>query len=339
MRGAIEDFRKALLDWFDQHRRDLPWRNGTSLYKTVVSEFMLQQTQVDTALPYFERWIRELPDFETLARAPESRVLKLWEGLGYYSRARNLHKLAKSVLAEGIPETPGQWRQRPGVGPYTAAAISSIAQSRPEPVIDGNVIRVLSRLVNDATPVRSSAQAQKRLGPLAATLIDPARPGDYNEALMELGATVCRKTRPACLLCPVNEHCEARAAGTEAELPVVVRKAATKRDVFRLWLRRNGCLLLHIHPDHATRLAGLAELPQLMERPPGDPVLSRSRGISSERIREHIFVLPDGHPLARNTASLPSMRWVPLSQIEAVSLSAPHKRWIGEIISLSNFSA
>jgi A/G-specific adenine glycosylase len=332
MRGDFSVFRKSLLGWFDEHKRDLPWRRDPTLYKTVVSEFMLQQTQVDTVRPYFEAWLTEFPDFDALAAAPEDRVLKGWEGLGYYSRARNLHKLARSIVADGVPASAAEWRQRPGVGPYTAAAISSIAQQLPEPVIDGNVIRVLSRISNDATPVRSSAEAQKRFLPLARNLIDPRRPGDFNEAVMELGATVCRKARPACLLCPVREHCSALAVGTADSLPVIPRKATTRREVHRLWLLKDNRILLLVHPDNASRLAGLAELPLLSQDPGTRPLLSRSRGISSETIREHIHALPTSHPLAKQCLSLEHTQWVLLDTLDNLSLSAPHKRWITHLL-------
>ena len=332
MRGDFSVFRQQLLEWFDSQKRSLPWRTDPSLYKTVVSEFMLQQTQVDTVIPYFQRWLTEFPDFKVLAKAPETRILKLWEGLGYYSRARNLHKLAKSIDEDGIPGSPTDWRKRPGVGPYTAAAISSIAQGKPEPVIDGNVIRVLARLQDDHVPVQSSASAQKRFAPLAGELIDQDRPGDYNEALMELGATTCRKTRPACLLCPVQENCLAHVKGTQESVPVIVRKAASRSEVHRLWLRQENSILLHFYPDSAKRLAGLAELPLLGNVVSGKPLLSRSRGISSEQIREHIHALPDTHPLAINCLSLSETRFVPISKLPQISISAPHKRWINELL-------
>ncbi|NDV62486.1 A/G-specific adenine glycosylase [Puniceicoccales bacterium CK1056] len=332
MRGDFSIFRRQLLEWFDSHKRTLPWRTESSLYKTAVSEFMLQQTQVETVIPYFERWLAAFPHFEVLAAAPEAQVLKHWEGLGYYSRARNLHKLAKSIVEEGIPQTPDDWRKRPGIGPYTAAAISSIAQNQPEPVIDGNVIRVLARLEDDARPVQSSSEAQKRFRPFASQLIDPQRPGDYNEALMELGATTCRKARPACLLCPVQEHCCAKANGTQESVPVIVRKSATKREVHRLWLLKDECLLLHFYPESAPRLAGLAELPQLDKALTDKPLLSRSRGISSEQIREHIHALPADHPLSNKCLSRNQSRFISLADLDTISLSAPHKRWIKELL-------
>jgi A/G-specific adenine glycosylase len=332
MRGDFSVFRKELLKWFTLEQRSLPWRTEPSLYGTVVSEFMLQQTQVETVLPYFGRWMRRFPDFPALAGAEEAAVLKEWEGLGYYSRARNLHKLAKSIVTEGTPTEVADWLSRPGIGPYTAAAISSIAQGIPEPVIDGNVIRVLSRLTMDAKPIRSAEEGRKRFTPLARELIDPHRPGDFNEAVMELGATVCRKARPHCLLCPVQAHCEASARGAAEDVPVIVRKPSTRREVARLWLQGKKGLLLHFYPVDATRLAGLAELPELPEVPSANPLLTRSRGISSEQVRESIFQLSDDHPLAETCVSAKYTRWVPLSELPKISLSAPHRRWIEALL-------
>jgi A/G-specific adenine glycosylase len=332
MRGDFSVFRSSLLKWFRKEKRVLPWRTDPSLYRTVVSEFMLQQTQVDTVLPYFESWLRVFPGFAELAAAPEQAILKQWEGLGYYSRARNLHKLAKSIQEMGVPESFEEWLKRPGIGPYTAAAISSIAQGIPEPVIDGNVIRVLTRLTNDAKPVQSSQEGRKRLLPLAKALIDAESPGDFNEAVMELGATVCRKARPACLLCPVGDHCEAKARGTEADIPVIVRKATRRRELARLWLRRDNQLLVHVYPPGAKRLAGLAELPEISSPDGKQPILIRSRGISTEQVRESIFVLDASHPDAAKWIDHPDCRWVTLGEINTISLSAPHKRWIQTIL-------
>src|SRR4051812_46609530 len=150
--AAKSDFQAALLGWYRLHARALPWRESPTLYKTVVSEFMLQQTQVKTVLPYFARWLQALPDFASLARAPEARVLRLWEGLGYYSRARNLHRLAREIAPRrAAPRTPAEWREFPGVGPYTAAAVTSIAFDQPAACVDGNVVRILSRLTADDT--------------------------------------------------------------------------------------------------------------------------------------------------------------------------------------------
>ena len=158
--AARTRFQAALLAWYRDNARVLPWREAPSLYKTVVSEFMLQQTQVKTVLPYFARWMEALPGFSELAAAPEERVLRLWEGLGYYSRARNLQRLAQAIVARGGPPVAAEeWRELPGVGPYTSAAITSIALGAPEACVDGNVVRILARLTADATGHRDSASA------------------------------------------------------------------------------------------------------------------------------------------------------------------------------------
>ena len=336
MRGQISSFRKRLLSWFEQNQRPLPWRTQPNLYATVVSEFMLQQTQVDTVLPYFARWMQTFPDFHALARASETDVLKLWEGLGYYSRARNLHRLAKSVVAEGIPESPTDWMKRPGIGPYTAAAISSIAQNVPKAVVDGNVIRVLARIFNDDTSIKSSAEGMKRFQPRADAILDPQCPGTFNEAMMELGATICRKTKPACLLCPIREHCIASSHGSPEQLPVIVRKLTTRHTVHKLFVVRDNCLLLHIHPQSATRLAGLAELPTLSTAPTTGLLMTRTRGISSERITEHIFAAPQNLSKTAVAALVggasSELHWTPLEEIDSISMSGPHRRWLMELL-------
>jgi A/G-specific adenine glycosylase len=332
MRGEFSVFRQSLLEWFQREKRDLPWRVNPSLYGTVVSEFMLQQTQVETVQPYYIKWIRRFPDFEAVAKADERQLIKMWEGLGYYSRVRNLHKLAISICESGIPTTLAEWLKRPGVGPYTAAAICSIAQNIAEPVIDGNVIRVLCRINNDDKPIRSAIEGRKRLISLTRNLIDPDSPGDFNEAIMELGAMVCRKYRPACLLCPVREHCCACAAGNESRIPVLVKRSTKHVTINRLWILQNDCLLLHLYPDDSNRLAGLAELPQI-DAPDGiKHVLKRTRGISTERITEYIFSLDPSHPCAVQSIKLKQTKWVPVSKLACLSISGPHKRWISELL-------
>ena len=164
---------------------------------------MLQQTQVKTVLPYWTRWMKRFPDFHALAEAEESVALKFWEGLGYYSRARNLHQLAKQILdLDPIPRDTAGWQQFKGIGAYTAAAITSIAFNTPASCVDGNVIRILSRLICDETPLKDNAQALKRYTPIAEALLDTANPGLHNEAMMELGATVCTKRNPRCKRLP-----------------------------------------------------------------------------------------------------------------------------------------
>ena len=184
---AAAAFRKALLAWFARHQRPLPWRTDVSAYRTVVSELMCQQTQIATALPYFERWVARWPDFQSLARAKEADVLAAWAGLGYYTRARNLLALAQQVAGRPEPRTAAAWLAFKGVGPYTAAAIASIAFREPVAVVDGNVVRVLARVGGVRTRFKDTTTAAKSFTPLANALVDPKRPGDHNQAMMELG--------------------------------------------------------------------------------------------------------------------------------------------------------
>jgi A/G-specific adenine glycosylase len=315
----------------------MPWREAPSPYSTVVSEFMLQQTQVATVLPYFARWMEALPDFAALAAAPEAAVLRLWEGLGYYSRARNLHKLAKAVAVGGMPRTAAQWRELPGVGPYTAAAISSIAFGEAKACVDGNVVRILSRLTRDGALFRDSASASKAFAPLADELLNPDEPGDHNQAMMELGATVCLRRSPMCLTCPVRDYCAAAAAGDAELYPRLEAKQTEQRSVVRVWCEREGAVLLHRNPPGARRLADLHELPTA-EQAGLDPagaalgrlIVRKTRTITRFRIVEsiHAAVLPQG-PMG------PGLVWVRLEELGAVSLSGPHRRWTTQVIAAS----
>ncbi|HBR93576.1 MAG TPA: A/G-specific adenine glycosylase, partial [Opitutae bacterium] len=177
-------FRHALAQWYATAQRPLPWRTQPSLYRTVVSELMAQQTQIKTMLPYFERWMRRFPDFAALAEAPAEDVLKHWEGLGYYSRARNLHKLAKEYVAlEPKPRSREDWQQLPGIGPYTSAAISSIALGEPAAVVDGNVVRILARLTDDARVFKNNGEAVKAFTPTAEAVLDQGNAGEHNQAM------------------------------------------------------------------------------------------------------------------------------------------------------------
>ena len=216
MNGDVQAFRRALLDHFDRSRRALPWRSERTPYRILVSEFMLQQTRVETVIPYYRRWLRRFPGWDALARAEEDEVLREWKGLGYYRRARNLQRAARMVrerFGGELPEEPSELRELPGVGEYTAGAVASIAFGRAVPAVDGNVRRVLCRLFDLEAPTAG------RLREEAARLVDPERPGDFNEAMMELGATVCTPRAPGCDRCPVRGWCRARVAGTVAERP------------------------------------------------------------------------------------------------------------------------
>lgn len=221
-----ERIRRQLLQWYDAHARVLPWRGVRDPYRTWVSETMLQQTRVETVIGYYQRFLERFPTVEALAEADQDEVLKLWEGLGYYSRARNLHKGAKQVMADfggQIPSDVDTLRGISGIGPYTAGAISSIAFEQPVPAVDGNVIRVVSRLrgIRDNVGIPSVRRA---LEGEAAALVPDERPGDFNQALMDLGARICTPGTPACEQCPLRDVCDAFDADDAEELPVLPRK-------------------------------------------------------------------------------------------------------------------
>ena len=339
--ASAPEFQTALLGWYRVHRRRLPWREEPSLYKTVVSEFMLQQTQVKTMLPYFARWLAALPDFAALASVSEGEVVKLWEGLGYYTRARNLHKLARAVAAlPEMPRTREAWLELPGIGPYTSAAITSIAFGAPAAVVDGNVVRILSRLAADGTAWRDTATAGKALAPLADALLNHTEPGDHNQAMMELGATVCTRHNPLCTVCPVRAFCAACRAGEPEAYPRLAAKVIEARTVVRAWCRRSSddALLLHQTDAAARRLAGQHELPSFEQLglEPGlvtkkeTLIAVKKRGITRFAFTEPIHLI-DPKQLPR---ALPaSLVWVTPDQLENVLMSGPHRRWVRELLS------
>jgi A/G-specific adenine glycosylase len=253
-----------LLAWYDQHADALPWRENHDPYRVWLSEIMLQQTQVETVKPYFARFLSTYPTIEALAAAPLSDVLKLWEGLGYYSRARNLHHAAQAVVRDfggKFPRTVEGLQHLPGIGRYTAGAIASIAFGVSAPVLDGNVIRVFARLIDLPDDVTQPA-IKERLWKLADEWLPDQRPGDYNQALMELGRTICKPRAPLCGECPIQSHCLAFARGTQAQRPVKKARAATPHyDVAAgiIW-NKDGKLLIAQRPLDGL-LGGLWEFP------------------------------------------------------------------------------
>lgn len=264
--------RRRLLRWYDAAARPLPWRfpqHGADPYRVWLAEAMSQQTQVSRVIPYYHRFLARLPTLAALAAAGEEEVLALWSGLGYYARARALRRAAREALARhgGLPDTVEALRALPGLGPYTAGAVASIAFARPVPAVDGNVTRVLSRLERvEGAPEAAAVRA--RVGALAAALVDPGRPGDWNQALMELGATICVKPTPRCPRCPVAALCRARAAGLERAIPPARRRAPRRRLVLACALvERGGRLLLVRRP--ASGLFGGLWAPPLAELRPG----------------------------------------------------------------------
>ena len=229
----LSAIRAALLRWYDDAKRDLPWRRrADDPYAVWVSEIMLQQTRVDTVIPYYERFLERFPDARALAAASEDEVLGAWSGLGYYRRARLLHRGVQEVVATYGGEVPRGAAERlglPGVGRYTAGAIGSVAFDLPEAIVDGNVARVLSRVALIEAPLRSG-ESEKALWSLATQLVAGERPGDFNQSMMELGALVCSPRSPSCEECPLSDHCRARATGVEEQLPRTPKKRVPKRE-------------------------------------------------------------------------------------------------------------
>lgn len=256
--------RERLLDWYDKSHRDLPWRRSRDPYAIWISEAMLQQTRVETVIPYYERFLERFPDVESLATADRDDVYEVWTGLGYYSRARNLHRAALMVMEEfegSIPDNVVALRKLPGVGRYTAGAIAAIAFDRPEAIVDGNVVRVLSRLLDIRADV-SRKDVIERLWDEAGQLARGPRPGDFNQALMEFGATVCTPRAPGCEhLCPLKRLCHGRASGNVESLPNKPKKKKPRPVVaVAAWLPRRDRVLLVQRPDEGL-LANLWELP------------------------------------------------------------------------------
>jgi A/G-specific adenine glycosylase len=273
---------RTLLAWYRANRRALPWRDRPIPYAVLVSEVMLQQTRVETVIPYYQRFMAAFPDEVTLARAPIDEVLALWSGLGYYSRARRLHAAAQAVVARGgFPRTEEELIELPGIGAYTAAAVASIAFGERVAVVDGNVERVVARLLAlDVDPAKSAARRLVR--ETAASLLEDDAPGDSNQALMELGATICLPRAPRCLVCPLTDHCEARASGRAEELPVrAPRRAAVEERRVVAAARRGDRFLLVRNPDASELLAGMWEFPWTAKAPrrqDEEEALARSYG-------------------------------------------------------------
>ncbi|MGG3797686.1 A/G-specific adenine glycosylase [Metabacillus fastidiosus] len=261
---AIQDFQNDLINWYRNEKRDLPWRKNQDPYKIWVSEVMLQQTKVDTVIPYFNEFTTKFPTIQALANADEEEVLKAWEGLGYYSRVRNLHSAVKEVnecYGGIVPNDPNEISKLKGVGPYTKGAILSIAYNIPEPAVDGNVMRVMSRILSIWDDI-AKVKTRNLFEEIIREIISQEYPSDFNQALMELGAIICTPTSPSCLLCPVREHCAAFHEGVQTELPV---KSKKKKPVplqmaAAVLYDENGQLYIHKRPPTGL-LANLWEFP------------------------------------------------------------------------------
>ena len=316
----MEDFSAPLLAWYDKNARDLPWRQNPTPYRVWVSEIMLQQTRIEAARGYFQRFMAAFPAVEDLAAAESDTVMKLWEGLGYYSRARNLHACAKKVVSEygGVfPSDAAALRVLPGIGDYTAGAIASIAFGLPEPAVDGNVLRVLSRLERFPHSV-GSERVKSAFREKLRTIYPPGRCGDFTSALMELGETVCTPGTPGCARCPLAGMCLAHAAGEESRYPVLPEKKPRRVEERRvLLLQCADKVAVRRRPDKGL-LAGLWELPNDMETEP-----PAGGEVCGEAV--HIFSHVEWHMkgyLVRCETELPGYTWVTAQEREALAIPA-----------------
>jgi A/G-specific adenine glycosylase len=259
-----KSFQDDLIGWFTKEQRELPWRKDQDPYKVWVSEIMLQQTRVDTVIPYFIRFLENFPTIEALASADEEKVLKAWEGLGYYSRVRNLQSAVREVHEKyngNVPDSPEGISSLKGVGPYTAGAILSIAFGKPEPAVDGNVMRVLSRILLIWDDI-AKPSSRKIFEEAVRAIISHENPSFFNQALMELGALICTPTSPSCLLCPVRDHCEAFHEGVQNELPVKTKKKKQRNVQLAsgIFTDQEGLILIRKRPESGL-LANLWEFP------------------------------------------------------------------------------
>lgn len=314
----LKRLRRDLLDWFVVDRRDLPWRRTRDPYAIWISEIMLQQTRVSAVIPYYERFLARFPSFHALAEAPESELLTAWAGLGYYYRARNLQKAARLMCDAGsFPATYEGIRLLPGVGDYTAAAVASIGFNLPHAVLDGNAFRVLSRLFDDATNI-ASGSGRKHFAALAQRLLDPEQPGSFNQAVMELGATICLPTNPQCLLCPVSSLCEGRQNGHQSELPVKIiehKSVREKRAVF--WIESEDKLLAWQRPLTSRLMPGFWELPEDMQFQ--DIVRGRQLGSFRHGITFHNYEFELYE--ANAPGDLGPCQWIPFNELEDLPVS------------------
>ncbi|QQR83797.1 A/G-specific adenine glycosylase [Candidatus Peregrinibacteria bacterium] len=273
-----------LIKWFQENHRDLPWRKTYDPYQVWISEVMLQQTQVTTVLPYFKRWMKALPTIESVAKAKEDKVLKLWEGLGYYSRARNIQKTAQIVLKEHSGTFPSDYNailKLPGIGRYTAGAISSIAFNQERPIVDGNVIRVLARLFNFSKNTKE-ADSLRQLWEWAEELIPKGQAREFNQGMMELGALVCKPKNPKCNRCPLQTQCIGKQKGTLSFLPNKgerVEKIPIK--VAIVVIRNKGKVFIQKRP-HKGLMAGLWEFPGGKVKPGETPLQALHREVMEE---------------------------------------------------------
>ena len=357
MSGDHAAFARRLLSWYDRHRRDLPWRADAASgraapapYHVLVSEAMLQQTQVATVIPYYNRFLARFPSIQDLAGADEQDVLRIWQGLGYYSRARNLQRAARAIVEDHggeLPQTVDALLSLPGVGRYTAGAVASIAFGTRAPIVDGNVARVICRLDRIETDPRDR-QTQQLLWRRAEEILPKRRVGDFNSALMELGATVCTPRNPQCLICPVREHCAAFAAGVQERIPPPRKSKPTplnRRVTF--CIRRGDAWLIEQRPAKG-RWAGMwqfvtVEAPPAGANGPAASLLKRiapvsgkplklgtvTHGLTHRRYEFDVYACECGGGARADGDGLPpGRRWSTLDGLAEFPLPRPHLKMV-----------
>lgn len=332
-------FAEHLLRWYDEHARTLPWRGIHNAYHTWVSETMLQQTRVETVLLYYQRFIDRFPTAEALAAAPEDEVLKLWEGLGYYRRARNLHRGARQVAEElggVIPSDVKELLKISGIGEYTAGAIASIAYDQPVPAVDGNVIRVVSRVrgIRENVGIPS---VKRQITQAAAELVPQERPGDFNQAMMDLGATICVPGTPSCERCPVAEMCDACREGDAEDIPELPRKNPPKVIDYDLCLIYNGDRVL-MRQRTETMLQGLwiypmieehhtaKQLPALVKRRIGLPVADIQPAGEAKHVFTHQVWQMKIYTMSTTAEAPDGWRFVTLEEMQALTIPTAVKK-------------
>jgi A/G-specific adenine glycosylase len=331
--AKIPTLRKELISWYDKNRRKLPWRAASDPYAIWVSEIMLQQTRVSVVIDRYQEFMKRFPTLADLARATEQDVLALWSGLGYYRRARMLHKAAQFVadhLDSVLPATSQDLRKLPGIGSYTAAAIASIAHGELVAVVDGNVERVLCRIAGWGEGGRTSATAlRKKIEDLAAKLVDAGRPGDFNQAMMELGAMVCLPRNPQCAVCPVSTHCQTRGEHKTAPRPRMLSRevgyALSVRTSVTPRKSRGGSgreILLEQRPASHSVMPGMWELPALRSAnvPEKDQRMTVRHAIMQVNYYVRIRTLFEDDVDAFTVAS-GDRRWVPLTEAAGMALT------------------
>ncbi len=305
--SELRSFRRRLASWYQANRRALPWRKTRDPYRIWVSEIMLQQTRVAAVLEYYRLFLQRFPTVHHLVAASEAEVLAVWSGLGYYRRARMLHKAARVVVAEHdgrLPRTSSLLRKLPGIGRYTGNAIASIAFGEPVAAVDGNVERVLSRM-------GQSMLAGDALWNAAQGLLDPTAPGDFNQAMMELGATVCTPKKPSCRACPVMKYCASKSG---IALSLTPPEKRVQRSASLLLRRRAGKILLSRRANYGTLMPGMWELPQLATAGAASPILKVRHSITITNWRVDVF--PSGEAMPNQ-----HLRWIAASQAETLPLT------------------